>query len=176
MKRITTVAHEFLSTHLDSSANICDLTSGNGNDTLFCAQHFKSVIAFDIQAEAIKKAKEKCINFTNCIFVQASHELLDTYIHQKMDAYIFNSGYLPESKSMIITKTKSSWTAFAKAIELLNPKGYLALSFYRKHEGGEDEYTACLQLLSKHESIKEVFTYTYEDDSLSPRLHIFQKL
>ena len=176
MKRITTVAHQFLLEHLNSGANICDLTCGNGNDTLFCAQHFKTVIAFDIQEEAINNSKEKCKDFKNIVFINQSHELIDQYIYQYCDAFIFNGGYLPHSKSNLSTKTKSSITAFEKSISLLNKNGYLILSFYRKHEGGNDEYLECRKWLSNQSTIHEISTYQYDDDELSPVLLIFQKL
>lgn len=176
MKRITTKAHEFLLEYLNSSANICDLTCGNGNDTLFCAQHFKSVIAFDIQEEAILKSKEKCTGYTNIVFIQKSHELIDQYIYQKCDAFIFNGGYLPNSTSILITQTKSSLTAFEKAIQLLNKNGYLVFTFYRKHEGGNAEYEACSTWLNQQSTIKQILSYSYDDDELSPILLIFQRL
>ncbi len=176
MKRVTTFAHEFLMSHLNSGANICDLTCGNGNDTLFCAQHFKSVIAFDIQKEAIINAKEKCSGYKNIVFINKSHEFIDQYIYQNCDAFMFNSGYLPHSKSNVITQTKSSMTAFTKSITLLNKNAYLVLCFYRKHKGGNEEYLACSDFLFKQDSIKLVESFKYEDDDLSPILLIFQKL
>ncbi len=175
MKRITTIAHEFLINHLNSSANVCDLTCGNGNDTLFCAQHFKTVIAFDIQEEAILNSKERCKDYKNIVFINQSHELIDQYIYQSCDAFIFNGGYLPKSDSNIITHSKSSITAFEKSINLLNPNGYLLLSFYRKHEGGQEEYEDCSSWLIKQATIKLIETHTYDNDSLSPILLIFQK-
>lgn len=176
MKRITTVAHQFLLEHLNSGANICDLTCGNGNDTLFCAQHFKTVITFDIQEEAINNSKEKCKDFKNIVFINQSHELIDQYIYQNCDAFIFNGGYLPNSTSILITQTKSSLTAFEKAIQLLNKKGYLVFTFYRKHEGGNAEYEACSTWLNQQSTIKQILSYSYDDDELSPILLIFQRL
>ena len=154
MKRVTSYAHHFLINHLSNTANICDLTCGNGNDTLFCAQHFKSVISFDIQEEAIMQAKQKCSGHKNIVFIQQSHELLDSYILQSVDAYLFNSGYLPKSNSHRVTHAKSSITAFDKSIRLLNAKGYLCLIFYRKHDGGNEEYIDCLSWLEKQPTIR----------------------
>lgn len=175
MKRISTIAHEFLINNLNNGANICDLTCGNGNDTLFCAQHFKTVIAFDIQEEAIMSSKEKCKDYKNIVFINQSHEHIDHYIYQNCDAFIFNGGYLPKSESNIITQTKSSITAFEKSINLLNPNGYLLLSFYRKHEGGQEEYLNCSTWLNQQSKLRLIETHSYDNDPLSPILLIFQK-
>ena len=57
MKKITELAQDLL---LTDERNIAvDFTCGQGFDTLFLAQHYNNVVAFDIQEDAISQSKQR---------------------------------------------------------------------------------------------------------------------
>ena len=174
--RVTSFMHHFLLKHCDSNAIVCDLTLGNGNDALFCLQHFKHVYAFDIQAIAIVRATLKCENYPNKDFYCLDHSQLDTILNTNVDIVIMNNGYLPNSETSITTEMKSSITALDKSIQLLNPNGYLCITLYRKHEGGIEEYEGIMNFLNQNKKLRMIQSYTYDNDDLAPVLTIFQKI
>jgi len=152
-----------------------DLSAGNGNDTLFCCQHFKTVTAFDIQAQAIERTRIRCKDFDNLNLIHDSHEHLDDYLKEPVDAFIFNSGYLPKSDSSVTTQVASTLIALSKAIAFLKPDGLLVLTFYRKHPGGEEEYTQTKTFLETQKNLSLILRYTYDDDDSAPILLAFKK-
>lgn len=174
MKRVTTFVHDYCINHLLPESIVCDLTCGNGNDTLFFAQHFNFVFAIDIQATAIENTRYKVSNYSNVSLIHASHADLDKLKLPKMDAFIFNSGYLPNGDKQIITNSSSTLMALEKAHALLNKNGLLILTFYRKHSGGLEEYQTVYPLIPRF-GFKELLNYAYDNDPLSPIVHIFQQ-
>ena len=174
MERVTTVVHRFLREHLNPDSVILDLTAGQGNDTLFCAQHFKKVIAMDIQEEAIQATVRKCQTQTNVQLIHDDHSHLGNYIHEPLDAVLFNSGYLPKSLSKLTTQSSSTLKAFDASIAYLKKGGFLCATFYRKQDWGIEEYEACDVWFTQH-TLQEVLYYRYPDDPLSPIVRIFQK-
>lgn len=174
-ERVTTVAFRVLREHCSSEATVVDLSAGNGNDTLFCCQHFKSVYAFDIQAQAIERTRLKCKDFTNLTLIHDSHEHLDRYVKEPVDAFIFNSGYLPKSDSNMTTQVESTLMALNQSISLLKTNGLLVLTFYRKQPSGEDEYVQAKTFLETQKNLRLILRYTYEDDDSAPILLAFKK-
>lgn len=175
MKRVTTLAHEFLIQHLSPEATLVDLTMGNGNDTLFGVMHFRKVIAFDIQAEALIQTARRCAGYDNLRLHHLDHRHLDQAIQEPVDAYIFNSGYLPHAESALTTQADSTLEALEKALERLKPQGYLVLTFYRKQAHGLQEADACTHWLTHESRLQIILTHQYENDPLSPILIIAQK-
>lgn len=174
--RVTSFMHHFLLKHCSKDAIVCDLTLGNGNDTLFCLQHFKHVYAFDIQAIAIVRSQLKCEKYLNKNFYCLDHAQLDTVLSTPVDVVIMNNGYLPNYELSIKTEVKSSITALDKSINLLNEDGYLCITLYRKHEGGLEEYEGLMTYLNQNKKLRLIQSYTYENDNLAPVLTIFQKV
>lgn len=136
MKRMIDIAH-FLSQECEHDI-ACDFTCGNGHDTLFLASHFKKVIAFDIQEEAIENAKELCQNCENVEFHHQSHALANEYI-QTFDFGIFNCGYLPGANHMITTNSESVICSLEGVLPLLSKKGRIIVVLYPGFAQGEKE-------------------------------------
>lgn len=174
MERVTSFVHRFLMEHLSPDAMICDLTAGNGNDSLFCVQHFKHVIAFDIQEEAIQATQTKCKNALNLRLIHDDHANVSQYVHEPIDAVLFNSGYLPKSNSPLTTHPTSSCKAIESSFKVLKKGGYLCATFYLKQALGIEEYESCMNVIG-HLSGEIISQYTYPDDPLSPRVIVFQK-
>jgi len=174
--RVTSFMHHFILKHCDANSIVCDLTLGNGNDALFCLQHFKHVYAFDIQPIAIVRSNLKCEDYTNKNFYCLDHAHLDTVLNTSVDIVLMNNGYLPNFESNIITEVESSITALEKGITLLNKDGYLCITLYRKHDGGIEEFYAIMDYLNQNKKLRTVQSYTYDNDDLAPVLTIFQKI
>lgn len=173
MKRVTTFVHDYCLNHIKPESIVCDLTCGNGNDTLFLAQHYTLVFAIDIQAKAIENTRYKVKNYSNVSLIHVSHADLDKLKLPKMDAFIFNSGYLPNGDEQIITNPVSTLLAIKKAHTLLKENGLLILTFYRKHPGGLEEYQTVYPNIPSIGFI-ELIHYAYDNDPLSPIVHIFK--
>lgn len=174
MKRVTSFVHEKLLALLSSDAIICDLTCGHGNDSLFCAQHFKHVYALDIQEIAIQHTKEKLKDYANVSFILGSHAHLDQFNLPLIDAFIFNSGYLPHTDESLITQAHTTLTALEKIKLFLNKNALLIFTFYLKHPGGLEEYQTVYPLF-KQLGYQEIERYRYDNDALSPIVHIFKQ-
>lgn len=174
MLRVTSYVHQFLLNHLDKQAHVLDLTCGQGNDTYFCAQHFKSVISIDIQAEALQIAQAKCSSFTNIHFIHDDHRHIGKYLNQPLDAILFNSGYLPKSPSSIHTHFESSSTALLHAMQYLKTDAYVCLVLYRKHDHSH-ESDQLHDFLIQQAQLTLIERYSYPNDALSPLVLIFKK-
>ena len=85
-----------------------DLTCGNGYDTLFLSNLAGKkgfVTAFDIQETAIERTKkllQEESNFNNYKVIHNGHEHIDKYLTEKIDAAIYNLGYLPNFNKDIL--------------------------------------------------------------------------
>ena len=103
------------------------------------------VYGFDIQKIAIEKTKELLNenNFAeNVVLINDSHEKVDKYILEALDAAIYNLGYLPKGDKSITTKAKSTVISILKTLELLKSNGILIIVSYIGHPGGMDEKNA----------------------------------
>lgn len=174
--RVTSFMHHFLLKHCDANSIVCDLTLGNGNDALFCLQHFKHVYAFDIQPISIVRSTLKCEDYQNKNFYCLDHAQLDKVLNIQVDIVLMNNGYLPNSDTNIMTELNSSITAIDKSLELLKVNGYLCITLYRKHEGGLIEYHGVMEYLNQNKKLQMIQSYTYDNDDLAPVLTIFQKV
>jgi len=172
-EHITTHAHRFIDTVLAKDMIAVDATAGNGYDTLYLAQRAKSVIAFDIQAQALKTTEQRVRDFTNVTLILDSHAKLAKHV-QAMDLIVFNLGYLPHGDPAIITQTASTLDALKAAIPLLKDRGHLLITGYRAHPGGLDETLQAITYLSAHPQLSVVDAYTY-DEPLAPLFMAFQK-
>ena len=141
MAKITDIAHLFLEKHIKPGDIVIDATCGNGHDTLFLANLVGNtgiVHAYDIQEQAIKNSKELTKNFNNIIFHQISHEYIDV---DKINAVIFNLGYLPSGDKTITTKPSSTKNALLNLIEKFetNKKMLILIVVYPGHIEGQKE-------------------------------------
>lgn len=78
---------------------------------------------------------------------------MEEYIHEEMDAIIFNFGYFPQGNHDITTHASSSVSAVRQALKLLKVKGRMALVMY-PHESGQEEAKCMEEFLKTQTSIQ----------------------
>ena len=146
IKRPLHLSHDFLAEVLNGQAIAVDATMGNGNDTVFLAQHAKEVYAFDVQEQALQSTKERLEKqeIHNAHLILDGHQHIDHYVNQPIHAAIFNLGYLPSADKTVITKPDTTLIAVEKILKKLEVGGRLALMIYYGHEGGDMEKDAVL--------------------------------
>lgn len=156
--RATKLLHLLLNNFLKEGQIAVDATAGNGYDTLFLAQQVGPsgrVYAFDIQNEALDKAKKllACHNYSERVkFILDSHDKLKYYVKQEINCLVYNLGYLPGGDKNIITTENTSLTSLQQGIELIAPGGVLSLIAYRGHSGGDKEAQIVEEYLQRLES------------------------
>jgi len=116
-----------------------DMTLGKGNDTLYLADKFADIVAFDIQQEAIDVSNEKLEGINNVQLIKDSHENFDKYIKDEVDLFIYNLGYLPGFSKDITTKSESTIESLKKALIQLKRKGIVIIVVYVGHQEGYEE-------------------------------------
>jgi len=182
---LTMQAHTIIQQHLKNGDIAVDATTGNGHDTLFLAEKVGmagKVFGFDIQQQAIESTQTKLATagIKNTQLFHSSHDKLDQCIpaefHEKINAIMFNLGYLPGSDKSIITQTKSSLLAVKQSINLLDSLGIITIAAYPGHSGGDIETDAIKQwseqLATDKYTVKTIFS---SDKDTAPRLYIIQK-
>lgn len=115
-----------------------DCTLGNGFDTDFLAENFKSIFAFDIQKTACDKYIEKQI--VNVEIINDSHDKLNSYIDTKVNCIVYNLGFLPGGDKSITTNYNSSLSSIKMGLELLESEGFMFIASYRGHSEGLNEF------------------------------------
>lgn len=179
---LVTEAHKTIQPYLSEQSISIDATMGNGHDTLFLAKHGHKTYAFDIQENAIKATYQRLEN-SHCIdkvsLIHAGHETMHQHINpeEKVNAIIFNLGYLPHADKSIITHAGNTLAALNHAIKLLSPKGIISILAYSGHTGGRAEMQAVIQWYQKLESTHYAITiiHSMHEQENSPRLFTIQK-
>lgn len=129
---------------------VVDATLGNGHDTLFlCRQVLPGgrVFGFDVQIAAVEATQARLIAaavpeevFTLfAVGHERLGEMLPAEAKGRLAAVMFNLGYLPGSDKQCITRTETTMTAVAQALEWLRPGGLMTVAVYPGHEGGAEE-------------------------------------
>ena len=108
------------------------------------------VYGFEIQRDVFESTKERLDNQRTC-FYNVGHEHMEEYIHEEVDAIIFNFGYFPQGNHDITTHASSSVSAVRQALKLLKVKGRMALVMY-PHESGQEE-AKCMEEFFKNTNI-----------------------
>ena len=150
MKRATVLAHEQLTSVLQSGDLAVDATLGNGHDALFLAGLVGEegrVIGFDIQAQAIESSRSRLAEagvMERCELVEASHARMRDFVPGEVSAVTFNLGYLPGADQGMITRSRSSLEALSVSLELLRSGGLITCVCYPGHPGGLEEAEAVL--------------------------------
>lgn len=131
-----------------------DATAGNGYDTLFLARIVGAagkVYAFDIQQAALTAAAARLQQAglaSRVALFHAGHEAMPEHLPTeyigKIDAIMFNLGYLPSGDKSVITVTETTLQALNQAATLLAAGGVLTILAYPGHAGGDAE-TAAVQ-------------------------------
>ena len=145
INKITEVNKIFLDKIVQKGDVVIDATMGNGYDTIYLGnlvgEHGK-VYAFDVQEEAIKSTKKKVErdNMTDRVeLILDGHQNLDKYVKEEVSCVVFNLGYLPRAKHVVITKPDTTLEAIKKSLKLLKPNGIISIAAYIGHEGGLEE-------------------------------------
>ena len=166
--------------HIVRGGVAVDFTMGNGHDTLWLSQNVGAdgkVYAFDIQQQALDSTSRLLAEngAENVTLILDSHANVKNYVHEPICVGMFNLGYLPGSDTDIITESDNTLKTFIKAYEYLQD-GYIAITFYRGHKGGNDEYIKIDDYIKKHGiSIQEKyreFKHANEPLSYIIRKHI----
>ena len=128
---------------LQNAQVIVDATAGNGNDTLFLAEHASDqskIYAFDIQQAALEKTRERTAAYAQRIeYVLRSHAEIAAIVPENIDVAMFNLGYLPGEGHDITTKKESTHAAVTQVLEKLSLNGICIIVVYPGHEAGAQE-------------------------------------
>lgn len=153
MKSMVDLSHEFLKPALHKQAICVDATLGQGKDTdFFLSQNVRIVYGFEIQRDVFESTKERLDDQRTC-FYNVGHEHMEEYIHEEVDAILFNFGYFPKGDPKITTQSSSSVSAVRQALNLLKVKGRMALVMY-PHESGQEEARCMEEFLKTQTSIQ----------------------
>lgn len=153
MKSMVDLSHEFLKPALHKQAICVDATLGQGKDTdFFLSQNVRIVYGFEIQRDVFESTKERLDDQRTC-FYNVGHEHMEEYIHEEVDAILFNFGYFPKGDPKITTQSSSSVSAVRQALNLLKVKGRMALVMY-PHESGQEEAKCMEQFLKTQTTIQ----------------------
>ncbi|SDP33672.1 tRNA (mnm(5)s(2)U34)-methyltransferase [Selenomonas ruminantium] len=122
---------------------IVDATAGNGNDTLFLAEHGPDqakIYAFDIQQAALEHTRLKTAAYASRIeYILASHAEIDKQVPGNIDVAMFNLGYLPGEEHKVTTVKESTRMAVEQVLDKLSINGICIIVAYPGHEAGAQE-------------------------------------
>ncbi len=156
MKRyqITEWCHRFIREHVQEGDLCIDATAGNGNDTLLLCElvgETGTVLAFDIQEEAIAHTKERLEKAGVAKRAQLyleSHVKMGEYVQKEsVSCMVFNFGYLPGGDHSLATKKETSVTAVKEGLTLLKKGGMMSLCIYSGGDSGFEERDALLEFV-----------------------------
>ena len=140
--------HRLLTAHMKPGDRAVDATVGNGWDTLKLCELVGGkgkVYGFDIQKEAVLRTKERLAQAGFAgraeIFC-CSHSEVEHYIHENIQAFTMNLGYLPGGDKQIVTRSESTLRALEALTKLLGPGGLGLVLVYYGHPGGLEEKAA----------------------------------
>lgn len=145
INKITEVNKIFLEKVINQGDVVIDATMGNGYDTVYLGNlvgENGKVYAFDVQEEALKSTRKKVErdNMSDRVeLILDGHQNLDKYVKEEVACVVFNLGYLPRAKHVIITKPDTTLEAIKKSLDLLKPNGIISIAAYIGHEGGLEE-------------------------------------
>ena len=140
------LAHKLVGDQLQPGSTVVDATLGNGHDALFlagCVGSEGKLYGFDIQQEALdithRRLNEAAINPSSYELIGQSHSEMARHISSKVQAVMFNLGYLPGGNKEIVTHKHFTTEAISSALALLSAGGILTVMCYPGHPGGAEE-------------------------------------
>lgn len=181
-------AHEMIRAHLHPGDRAIDATLGNGHDALFLAQcvgEAGHVYGFDIQSQALQSTRlrlqEQGLQVRITLLL-ASHAEMARHVpqawHGRIQAIMFNLGYLPGTDKSVITQPESTLAALTSACALLARHGLMTVMVYPGHAGGDEEARAVeqwmRQLNPERYQIQIIFSHHHQ--ASAPRLFVLRKL
>ncbi|MBU0500176.1 MAG: class I SAM-dependent methyltransferase [Gammaproteobacteria bacterium] len=184
---LTALAQGFIAPALTPGGFAVDATLGNGQDCLFLAQGVAPnglVFGFDIQVGAIDLTRQRLGPAGLESFVRLFHEghermgerLAGRYLG-RIQAIMFNLGYLPGGDKGLVTRSDTTRQALDACDILLKPGGRLSILAYTGHPGGDCEADLVEKWLNgldparwRHETIRP------ESARRPPRLHCCERI
>jgi predicted methyltransferase len=154
LPNVLEVARQLIRERVQPGETVVDATMGNGNDTLFLAQQVGetgSVIAYDIQQEAIDKTKARLQRegmLARTELRLASHEQIGE-LTVPVGAIMFNLGYLPGGNKDVTTQAESTLRAIEAGLRVLRPGGIMTIVVYWGHPAGQAEKAAVESYVEK---------------------------
>ncbi len=184
--RLTRLAQQLVAQHLQAGGTAIDATVGNGHDTLFLAKtvgrHGK-VYGCDIQQTALDQCRQRLaaqgVDGQVCLWL-GDHARLAERIpgsqQGKINAIMFNLGYLPGTDKQVITTPDSTVKALQASLCLLSPGGILSVLAYPGHRGGKKELQAVMAWVKTlaNDSF-ETETYGAADSATAPVLFYIRR-
>lgn len=162
--------------------NFVDATCGNGFDTLFLckvAGLSGHVSAFDIQEQAIERTKtllESNLDYKNYDIIKDSHEVINQYLSDKIDAALFNLGYLPFSDKKITTNPETTVNAINNLLPLLKTEGRIFITTYISHDTGQEIKEISKMLMNLDKVLYNVIHISIiNKENSPPELFIIEK-
>lgn len=152
-------AHQVLAGKIRAGAWVVDATAGNGHDTLFLARQVGStghVFVFDVQEEALQETRRRLVDSKiqedSFTLIMESHSLIKETLPRealgRIEAVVFNLGFLPGGDKRMSTQCASTVAALTSASTLLAPGGVLTVVAYPGHAAGKDEAEAVSHWMS----------------------------
>ena len=149
------ISHQYAKKVIKTGDIVVDATAGNGNDTLFLAEHVGEnghVYCFDIQKQALENTRKKIEEHNmqervSCIC--DGHQNMDKYIEKTIKLVVFNLGYLPGGDHTIHTKPDTTIQAIEKTLDLICKNGLVIVVVYYGGDSGFEEKDALMQYLKQ---------------------------
>ena len=148
-------AREMIEGAMFEGACAVDATMGNGHDTQWLCElagEAGRVYAFDVQAEAVERTAERLreagLGERARLFC-AGHQHMCEYVHEPVDAIVFNLGWLPGAEHGVTTRTETTLQAVEAALQLLKEDGLMTICIYPGHEEGTRELHALMDWAAK---------------------------
>ena len=139
---------QIIDDNLKSNDIAIDMTTGNGNDTLYLSNILSNgtVFGFDIQKCAIFNTERllKTNKKNNYKLFNESHENVNITLKDykgKISLILFNLGYLPNGNKLVMTNHKSTINALKNSFKMLNNKGIILIVIYPHEEGKKEGNT-----------------------------------
>lgn len=145
LKSARHLAHQVMEAAIQPGNRVIDATMGNGHDTAFLAQLVGEnghVYAFDVQAAAVESTRRRLSEMgllERCHLFVKGHELVQTEVHDEVDAVMFNLGWLPGGDKSVTTLWETTKQAVEACLQLLRKGGVLTLCAYPGHAEGDRE-------------------------------------
>ncbi|GAB6170264.1 class I SAM-dependent methyltransferase [Clostridium carnis] len=172
---ITDIAQSIIKNFLCERNIAIDATLGNGYDSDFLSENFKSVYSFDIQSIACTLYLEK--EKDNVKVINDSHDKFDIYIKEEVDCIMYNLGFLPGGNKEITTIHSTTIESLKIGLSLLKKGGIITICIYNGHNEGKKEETCILEFLQNLPKSKYgVMLHSYLNrSSVAPILAVIEK-
>lgn len=172
--RTTDVVHNLIKDQIQKGDVMVDATMGNGHDTAYLADLVGSeglVYSFDIQAEALDATKvllESRQLSHQVNLYHRSHIHIKDIVEGPIKGAVFNLGYLPKGDKSVVTQGTETVEAIEQCLDKLVKTGFVVITCYYGHPGGEDEKQTVTKYLcqlddKKYTTVKVDFINRYHN-------------